>query len=101
MTPKSKTYLYRVHIGDSVDPFRFDLTYHPFFEVDFEKLNTALKLFIGEHDFKGFASSIEEKENTILTINNAYAKKLMMKYIFALLEKVFCVTKYAIWLVLL
>lgn len=52
-------------------------------------MNTALKLFIGEHDFKGFASSIEEKENTILTINNAYAKKLMMKYIFALLEKFF------------
>ena len=39
-------------------------------------MKKACKAFIGEHDFKGFASSIEEKENTILTINNAYAKKV-------------------------
>ena len=42
------------------------------YNLDVEKMKDAIKLFIGKHDFKGFASAqIDERKDTVKTIFRA------------------------------
>ncbi len=67
---KSKEYRYYIN----------PLEYNPFYaryssyiyNLDVEKMKDAIKLFVGKHDFKGFASAqIDERKDTIKTIFKA------------------------------
>ncbi len=67
---KSKEYRYYINT----------LEYNPFYaryssyiyNLDVEKMKDAIKLFVGKHDFKGFASAqIDERKDTIKTIFKA------------------------------
>ena len=44
-------------------------------KLDYEKMNKALKYFIGEHDFKGFKASGTSSKSSIRTIFNGEVKK--------------------------
>lgn len=52
---------------------RYGLHYR--FPIDFEKLNRALNVFIGEHDFRSFCTG-DERENTIRTIKTIYVESI-------------------------
>lgn len=65
---KEKTYQFRVDIGKPRNPFkRFYASYFPY-PLDIPKIQAALDLLLGTHDFTGFCatgSSVEDKVRTI------------------------------------
>lgn len=67
---KSKEYRYYINIGD-YNPLT--IRYMPnITNLDIDKMNEAIKLFIGTHNFKGFASAqIDERKDIIKTIYEA------------------------------
>ncbi len=67
---KSKEYRYYININE-YDPLTYK--YMPFISnLDYELMNEGMKLFVGTHDFKGFASaSIDKRKDTIKTIFKA------------------------------
>lgn len=71
---KSKEYHYIINIKE-YSPFK--ARYMPYISyLNYDLMNNAIKLFIGTHDFKGFAdSSIDERKDTIKTIFDAYITK--------------------------
>ncbi len=64
---KSKTYVYRVYTGLVVSPFIWRWVYHIPFQLNMEKIQEAIKYFIGKNDFKNFASR-SSSPSTIRTI---------------------------------
>ena len=72
---KSKEYRYYINIGE-YNPLT--IRYMPnITNLDLDKMNNAIKLFIGTHNFKGFASSqIDKRKDTVKTIFDAYINKL-------------------------
>lgn len=67
---KSKEYRYYINTGE-YDPLkkRYQIS---LYNLDVKKMNSAIKLFVGTHDFKGFASaSIDERKDTVKTIYEA------------------------------
>lgn len=71
----SKEYRYYINTGE-YNPL--SKRYMPtMFDLDYEKMAEAIRLFIGTHDFKGFASaSIDERKDTVKTIFDARVNKL-------------------------
>lgn len=67
---KSKTYVYRVYTGPVVSPFIWRWVYHVPFHLNIEKIQDALKYFIGKNDFKNFTSR-SSSPSTIRTIYKA------------------------------
>lgn len=67
----SKTYLYRVAIGEVPSVFDRKYTYYSFDEPDIDKMKEAAALLIGRHDFKKFSTVKKSKstEKTILSID--------------------------------
>ncbi|MGX4644727.1 tRNA pseudouridine(38-40) synthase TruA [Holzapfeliella sp. JNUCC 80] len=69
---KAKWYQYRVDCGRYTDPFKRFYTGHYPYPLEVERIQTALKDLIGEHDFTSFAASggvIEDKVRTIYYAN--------------------------------
>lgn len=64
---KEKEYRYYINVKE-YDPLT--INYMPFYDyLDISKMEEAIHLFEGTHDFKGFASaSIDERKDTIKTI---------------------------------
>lgn len=67
LNAKSKTYLYRIAIGDAPSVFDRKYTYYSFHKPDPEKMREAAKLLIGKHDFKDF-STVKKSKSTIKEI---------------------------------
>ena len=66
-----KTYHYDFYLGQS-DPF-FNITaLHWTWNINLEKLENALKCFVGKKDFRSFCSSQENTKDTVRTINSIY-----------------------------
>ena len=63
-----KTYRYRIHVGAIKPVMRAHHVYHFAGRLDPVPMATAARRLLGEHDFRGFASSGEERENTVRTI---------------------------------
>ena len=63
MNAKSKTYLYRIAIGDVPSVFDRKYTYYCFHKPDVEKMKTAAMKLIGKHDFKDL-SSVKKSKST-------------------------------------
>ena len=67
---KSKEYRYYINIGE-YDPLTINYAPH-ITNLNIDEMRRAIKLFIGKHDFKGFASaSIDKRKDTVKEIFNA------------------------------
>ena len=67
---KSKEYRYYINTNE-YDPLKRNYSAN-IYNLDLDKMNEAIKLFIGTHDFKGFASAqIDKRKDTVKTIYEA------------------------------
>lgn len=67
---KSKEYIYKINIGE-YNPIEKNYVYQFCNDLDIDKMKSAIKYFIGEHDFTTYSSNQDRKENNIRTIFNA------------------------------
>lgn len=65
---KAKTYIYRVHNHKIRDPFKRNFVYQHTYPMDFERVEAALNVLIGTHDYTSFCSTRTDKENKVRTI---------------------------------
>lgn len=71
---KKKKYIYKINVGE-YNPLDVDYVYQYNDILDLNKMNEAIKYFVGEHDFTSYVKDAVEKENCIRTIYNAYIEK--------------------------
>lgn len=64
---KEKTYIYKLNVGEYL-PVDRNYIYQYNKELDINRMNIAIKSFIGEHDFKPFVSDQVIKDNYVRTI---------------------------------
>ena len=64
-----KTYVYYINTKD-FDVFNRNYVYQYNKELNVEKMNDAIKCFLGKHDFRSFCKEEKNKENCIRTIKN-------------------------------
>ena len=66
----SKTYKYYINLG-KYNPTRrnYELQYNH--TLNIEKMKEAIKVFLGEHDYRAFVTQNKEKDNCIRTITKA------------------------------
>lgn len=72
---KSKTYRYIINNSENGTAIYRGLEYHVPMKLNYEKMNEAIKYFIGEHDFKGFKASGTSSKSSVRTIFNGEVKK--------------------------
>ena len=65
---KKKTYVYTLNDNEYISALTKNREYFVGKELDVEKMKEAAKYLIGEHDFKSFKSSGENKKTTVRTI---------------------------------
>lgn len=70
-----KTYTYLIQADEKRNPILTEITYQPHTKLNRKKLEEALSLFKGEHDFRYFAKPEKEDENTIFTISKTQLLK--------------------------
>ena len=63
-----KTYQYRIHVAPMRPVHLHGQVYHYWRALDVERMRAAAVRLIGTHDFRGFASSAEVRDNTVRTI---------------------------------
>lgn len=70
----AKTYQYRIYRGRVASPFLWKYVHHDPFELNFEAMAKAARLFTGEHDFSTFAASSgsEEDDRERTTVRTIY-----------------------------
>lgn len=71
---KKKTYVYIINQGE-YNPINRNNSYQLCKKLDIEKMNKAIKDFIGKHDFSSFCSNEDKKEDCIKEIYDAYIKE--------------------------
>ena len=64
----AKTYRYRIYRRPLKPVMQPNHVYHFWRELDVEQMSAAAARLLGRHDFRGFASSAERRQNTIRTI---------------------------------
>ncbi len=69
LNAKTKTYLYRIAIGDVPSVFDRKYTYYCFHKPNVERMKEAAQQLIGKHDFKDF-SSVKKNKSTVKEIHN-------------------------------
>lgn len=67
---KSKEYKYYINIGE-YNPLERNYVFQYNHELNIQKMQEAIKVFIGTHDFRAFVTENREKENCIRTITDA------------------------------
>jgi len=63
-----KTYRYRIYVAPRRPVELFGLVYHYWRPLDIEPMRQAAAALVGEHDFRGFASSADDRDNTVRRI---------------------------------
>jgi tRNA pseudouridine38-40 synthase len=63
LNAKSKTYLYRIALGDAPSVFDRKYTYYSFRTPNIDLMKDAAGKFIGKHDFKNF-STVKKTKST-------------------------------------
>lgn len=79
-----KEYHYILNTGE-YNPLERNYVYQYNYDLNIDKMNEAIKYFIGKHDFRAFVTENEDKRNCIRTISEAYIEKDISnpeKYIF-------------------
>lgn len=64
----AKTYVYRVHNHKIRDPFKRNFVYQHTYPMDLERVQAALDVLIGTHDYTSFCSTKTDKEDKVRTI---------------------------------
>ena len=72
---KSKTYRYIINNSENGTAIYRGLEYHVPMKLDYEKMNEAIKYFIGEHDFKAFKASGTSSKSSVRKILDGSARK--------------------------
>ena len=72
---KKKTYRYIINNSENGTAIYRDLEYNFSQKLDVEKMNQAVKKFIGEHDFKGFKASGTSSKSSVRIIYGAKVYK--------------------------
>lgn len=65
---KSKTYRYIINNSENGTAIYRGLEYHVPMKLEYEKMNEAIKYFIGEHDFKAFKASGTSSKSSVRKI---------------------------------
>ncbi|MCS7171586.1 MAG: tRNA pseudouridine(38-40) synthase TruA [Aquificaceae bacterium] len=73
---KGKVYLYRILNSHSRDPFLEPFCWRVPYRLDFEKMLSASELFLGPHNFLGFAKLEKEDKNTFIEVEWVELKKV-------------------------
>ena len=68
---KRKKYVYKINVGE-YNPIDADYIYQYNSNLDVTKMKSAIKNFIGEHDFTSYTKGCEEKEDYVRIIYEAY-----------------------------
>jgi len=72
-----KTYRYRIHVGPTRPVALCGQVYHyPFHALNVSVMQDAAERLVGTHDFRGFATSCEQRENTVRTIFRCQAAEV-------------------------
>jgi len=71
---KSRTYHYFVHLRK--DPFKRAFSWHVPYPLNFEKMNEAAQLLLGEHDFTSFSKTNTDTKTNLCTITEAHWDEL-------------------------
>ena len=74
-TAKKKTYCYTLYFGEVEQPLKERYATFIDRKTDIEKMRSAAKLFVGEHDFKCFNASGGGAKTTVRTIYNIDIEK--------------------------
>lgn len=72
---KSKTYRYIINNSENGTAIYRGLEYHVPMKLDYEKMNEAIKYFIGEHDFKAFKASGTSSKSSVRKILDGNVRK--------------------------
>lgn len=72
---KKKTYRYIINNSENGTAIYRNLEYNFSPKLDVDKMNKAVKEFIGEHDFKGFKASGTSSKSSVRTIYDAKVYK--------------------------
>jgi tRNA pseudouridine38-40 synthase len=67
---KVKTYVYRVVNAPVMSPFWLRYAHHEPRPLDVGKMNSATRLFLGEHDWTAFSAARSDVENRVRTIKS-------------------------------
>lgn len=67
---KVKTYVYRVVNTPVMSPFWLRYAHHETRPLDVGRMNTAARLFLGEHDWTAFSAANSDVENRVRTIRD-------------------------------
>ncbi len=82
---KGKEYIYLIHNSECKNPFMTDMALHYRRPMNIEFMREAAQKFVGTHDFGGFCSNYDEKQNTVRTIEkfdiviNGESVKMLVK----------------------
>lgn len=71
----SKKYEYYINLGE-YNPIEKDYVFQYNYTLNVNKMQEAIKVFLGEHDFRAFVTESKEKENCIRTITSAYIEQI-------------------------
>jgi tRNA pseudouridine38-40 synthase len=68
-----KTYHFRIYNGSEKDVFLHNQRWHVDYQLDLNAINEAASYMIGTHDYRGFTSAKDERDNAVRTIYEAQA----------------------------
>ena len=71
---KEKTYQYIINTGE-YDPIERNYVFQYNYDLNIEAMADAIKVFVGEHDFRAFVTDSKEKENCVRLIYYAAIEK--------------------------
>lgn len=71
---KEKTYQYIINTGE-YDPIERNYVFQYNYDLNIEAMADAIKVFVGEHDFRAFVTDSKEKENCVRIIYYAAIEK--------------------------
>lgn len=71
-----KHYLYRIDLSDYPDPFKRLYTCHHPYRFSLERINQALKILEGKHDFTSFCSTKSDKEDKVRELYHLWAEEI-------------------------
>lgn len=71
-----RTYLYRLKYIDDISPFEASYISEIRKDIDIEKINKKLALFVGEHDFTLYSKSDKDQKNPVRKIYSANCIKI-------------------------
>lgn len=79
---KKKEYRYYINIGE-YNPIERNYVFQYNYHLDVDAMKSAIRVFIGKHDFRAFVTENSDKPNCIRTIDKAEIEQVGDKIIFS------------------